>query len=219
MGSPRWERLHCPPVTGSHASPCFPPSLPVRPGAVLPALPLCHCASFHPLTHPSSGLMPSPTFSLLPASASSIIHPLYRLQAVLSHLELILPLLSSEPFLRQLAVQLKLVFKMLNSSCLPILLLATLKHQIHLWLHFFFFFNSSNIVLSLWPSAHRQVFHPPGHYTFIFLLPGIPFAASAHYNQPYPSLKTKCKICPVFGKKSLTFRGGGRCFFTGSHRA
>ena len=37
---------------------------------------------------------------------------------------------------------------------------------------------------------------------------GICFAASAHYNQPYPSFKTKCKICPIFGKKSLTFQVG-----------
>lgn len=168
MGSPRWERLHCPPVTGSHASPCFPPSLPVRPGAVLPALPLS-ALRFFPSTYPPQlrphALLPFPCF--LPP-ASSIIHPLYRLRRSLSHLELILPLLSSEPFLRQLAVQLKLVFKMLNGFLSTYFTSCNSKASNPSLASFFFFFNSSNIVLSLWPSAHRQVFHPPGHYTFIF---------------------------------------------------
>ena len=93
-------------------------------------------------------------------------------------------------------------------SCLPILLLATLKHQIHLGLLFFFFFNSSNIVLSM--AFCIQTSFPSTWSLHIHFspLPGICFAASAHYNQPYPSFKTKCKICPIFGKKSLTFQVG-----------
>lgn len=70
----------------------------------------------------------------------------------------------------------------------------------------FFFFNSSNIVLSM--AFYTQTSFPSTWSLHIHFspLPGIPFAASAQYNQPYPSLKTKCKICPIFGKKSLTFQ-------------